>query len=53
MAKQEIMIICENVFKSGENMIRSQFTQKWIDLINQIERTKGQIADKRFAPPLK
>ncbi len=44
MAKQETQVICKSVFKSGENTtIKNQFTRKWIELINQIERN-GQIA---------
>ncbi|MDF2655306.1 MAG: hypothetical protein K0R19_1780 [Bacillota bacterium] len=42
MAKQEMQVICKSVFKSGENTIKIQFTHKWIELINRIERN-GQI----------
>lgn len=31
--------ICKSVFKSGESIIsKSQFTQKWIELINRLEK---------------
>ena len=34
--------ICKSVFKNGENTIsRSQFTKKWIELINRLERNKN------------
>ena len=34
--------ICSSVFKSGENTTtKSQFTQKWIELINKLEKNKG------------
>ncbi|MCI8493421.1 MULTISPECIES: hypothetical protein [Anaerotruncus] len=34
--------ICSSVFKSGESTTTtSQFTQKWIELINKIEKNKG------------
>lgn len=33
--------ICKSVFKSGENTTsKSQFTKKWIELINRLERNK-------------
>ena len=32
--------ICKNVFKSGENTTtKIQFTKKWIELINRLEKT--------------
>lgn len=32
--------ICKSVFKSGENTTtKIQFTQKWIELINRLEKT--------------
>lgn len=34
--------ICKSVFKSGENTITTnQFTQKWIELINRLEKNKN------------
>lgn len=34
--------ICKNVFLNGENTTsKSQFTQKWIELINRLEKNKG------------
>lgn len=39
----EDRMICVSVFKSGENMTTTQeYTRKWIELINQIERGKSQ-----------
>ncbi len=31
--------LCKNVFKSGENIITKRFTQKWIELINSLEKS--------------
>ncbi len=40
MAK-ETRIVCTNVFKCGnEKAFREEFTKKWIELINQIEKNK-------------
>lgn len=40
--------ICKSVFKSGENTTsKSQFTQKWIELINRLEKNKRINAGKR------
>ena len=34
--------ICKSVFKSGENTTtRDEFTKKWIELINRLERSKS------------
>lgn len=34
--------MCKSVFKSGENTIsKVQFTQKWIELINRLEKNKS------------
>jgi hypothetical protein len=39
---------CKSVFKSGENTtLKSQFTRRWIELINQIEKNKSTISSKR------
>lgn len=42
MAKNEQpAAICKNVFKSGENTTsKSEFTKKWIELINRSEKSK-------------
>lgn len=40
--------ICKSVFKSGENTTStSQFTKKWIELINRLEKNKGLTTEKR------
>ena len=40
--------ICSSVFKSGENTTtKIQFTQKWIELINKLEKNKGITAAQR------
>ena len=34
--------ICKSIFKSGENTTsKSQFTKKWIELINRLEKSKS------------
>ena len=34
--------ICKSVFKSGENTTsKIQFTKKWIELINRLEKSKS------------
>lgn len=39
---------CKSVFKSGENTTSSsQFTKKWIELINKLEKNKGITAVRR------
>jgi hypothetical protein len=45
---QKPKTICRSVFKSGESTTsKSQFTQKWIELINKIEKNKGTVAVQR------
>lgn len=40
--------ICKSVFKSGENTTsQKQFTEKWIELINRLEKNKRTYAVKR------
>ena len=39
--KQNPKTICRSVFKSGENTTtKMQFTKKWIEMINKIEKGK-------------
>ena len=48
MEKKAVQTTCTSVFKSGENTaLKSRFTQKWIALINQIEKNKRITAGKR------
>ena len=48
MAEQQIQKpVCRSVFKSGENTTKNQFTKKWIELINRLEKNKGLTAGKR------
>ncbi len=40
--------VCRSVFKSGESTTsKNQFTQKWIELINKIEKNKGAAVVRR------
>lgn len=32
--------VCRSVFKSGESMTSEKLTQKWIELINALEKNK-------------
>ena len=39
---------CQSVFKSGESTTtQNQFTRKWIELINQLEKNKRIAAEKQ------
>lgn len=41
MEHQQTQASCKSVFKSGENTpLKKQFTKKWIELINRIEKNK-------------
>ena len=41
-------ILCRSVFKSGESTTsKKELTQKWIELINKIERDKSVTLAKR------
>lgn len=34
--------ICKSIFKNGKNTTsKNQFTQKWIELINKLEKNKS------------
>lgn len=47
-ANNDSKTICKSVFKNGENTIsRSQFTKKWIELINRLERNKNVNSRKK------
>ena len=47
MANQGAQVVCKSVFKSGESTaIRHQFTRRWIELINQFEKSR-QTTDRR------
>lgn len=40
--------VCRSVFKSGENTTsKSQFTKKWVELINKLEKNKGAVITPR------
>lgn len=41
---KEAEISCKNVFKcEDESALKKEFNQKWIELINQLEKSKGQV----------
>ena len=33
--------LCKNVFKTGASVDKCQFNQKWIELINSLEKSKS------------
>lgn len=48
MGKHEIQVICKSIFMGGGNMTtKSQFTKKWIELVNQIEKNKSNLANRQ------
>ena len=52
---KEAEISCKNVFKcEDKSALKKEFNQKWIELINQLEKSKGQVLpvkmiDKHFS----
>jgi hypothetical protein len=40
MARKEIQIVCKSIFKDGSDMPKGQFTKKWVEMINQLEKKK-------------
>jgi hypothetical protein len=46
MAGKGTRIICRRIFKYGEKADGSQFTKKWIELINHQEKIKKLSAKK-------
>lgn len=41
---KEAEISCKNVFKcEDKSALKKEFNQKWIELINQLEKPKGQV----------
>jgi len=45
---QPVQQTCQSVFKSGESTTtKNQFTRKWIELINQLEKNKRIAAENR------
>lgn len=46
--KESRQTFCKSVFKSGKNTTsKREFTKKWIELINRVEKNKGNTAVKR------
>ncbi len=46
--KEQPKAICKSVFKSGESTTsKKELTQKWIELINKIEKDKSITLAKR------
>lgn len=42
MAKIKTQVVCKNIFKNDDNaIITATFTQKLIELINQLEKNKS------------
>jgi len=42
MARNNVQVVCRNVFKSGDNkIVKATFTKKMIELINKLEKNKS------------
>lgn len=39
--------VCRSVFKSSQNIRKKQFTEKWIKLIDRMEKSKRMTAQRR------
>ena len=39
--------LCKSVFKTAEDMRSKAFTQKWIELINRLEKQKSASAGRQ------
>ena len=45
---EEPVTICRSVFKSGESTTsKNEYTKKWIELINILEKSKGVVFCER------
>ncbi len=45
--------LCKSVFKSGKNTTtESTFTQKWIELVNALEKGKVAYESSDLLPPI-
>ena len=48
MAKGEVQVVCKSVFEDTESCCSTaRFTQKWIELINLMEKQKGNMTETR------
>ena len=54
----DVKVVCKNVFKNSDTAaLQKVFTMKWIELINQFEKSKGhstpcELLNKRFCKVL-
>lgn len=49
MSRPSPQIICKSMFKDGRSTVtKEQFTDMWINLINQLEAGKGIYEEKRL-----
>ena len=46
MAGKGMQIVCVSIFKNGNKTTKKQFTKKWTEMINQLERRKKKSAHK-------
>lgn len=47
MAEQRIrQPVCRSIFKSGDSASKAQYTKKWIELINLLEKSKAYTSGK-------
>ena len=47
MAENNQQTNCKNIFKNEEETRKIQFTKKWIELINILERSKSIYREKQ------
>lgn len=40
MAGNGMQIVCRSIFKNGSKTTKKQFTKKWTEMINQLEKRK-------------
>lgn len=46
MAKREVQVVCKSIFENTEDCCNTaRFTQKWIELINLMEKNRGNVTE--------
>lgn len=48
MARSKMQIVCKSIFKNNAQTTKGQFTQKWIEMINQLEKKKKSSIKKTY-----
>lgn len=47
MKISENEVVCTSYFKTGNTTTKSDYTRKWIEIINQIEKNKKPLFSKK------